>query len=129
MTSRVRCFQPPARPVPHSGQDSKTCFTWWVGNRPLAGRTLEPGLPGLFLPGWLLFSLRLDAGHSPGASGLGLSFQRLYPPLQLGDGRLLLGNNLLQLGNGVLLLGDYRQQVFPGSGIQVKASIHAYDLT
>ena len=28
MTSRVRCTQPPARPVP---QDSRTCSTRWMG--------------------------------------------------------------------------------------------------
>ena len=31
MTSRVRCTQPPARPVPHWGQDSRTCSTRCVG--------------------------------------------------------------------------------------------------
>ncbi len=79
----------------------------------LAGETVGPGVPGLFLPGSLLAAgLGLDAGHPFGAARFGLSLQRLYPPLQLDDRRLLLGDS-------VLLLGNDCQQGFPGGGRQV----------
>ena len=85
------------------------------GNRPLAGKALEPGLPGLFLLDRLLVPVGLDAGHSTRPSGLGLSFQRLNPPLQLVNHRLLAGNE--------------RQQGFPWRAGEVKAGIHVSDLT
>ena len=80
MISRVRCPQPPARPVPHSGQDSRACSTRWVGVAK-AGKAVRPGLPGAFLPGAFLpgsllaAGLGLDAGHPFGAAGLGLSLR------------------------------------------------------
>ena len=86
------------------------------GSRALAGETVGPALPGTFLPGSLLAAgLGLDAGHPFGAARFGLSLQRLYPPLQLGDSVLLLGNDC--------------QQGFSGGGRQVKARIHAVGLT
>ena len=49
----------------------------------------------------------LEAGHSPGAAGLGLSFQCLNPLLQLSDDR---------------------QQNFPGGGAQVEFAFHGLGL-
>ncbi len=93
------------------------------GSHALAGKTVGPGLPGLFLPGSLLAAgLGLDAGHPFGAARFGLSLQRLYPPLQLGDDGLLLLNDSLQLGN-------QGQQVLPRHDAQVNVGIHASDLT
>ena len=70
------------------------------GGHALAGETVAPRLlrpPGL---GRLPVGFGLETRHSPGAAGLGLSFQGLNP--------------LLQLGNDRLLLGDDRQQNLPG---------------
>ena len=78
------------------------------GSHALAREAVGPGLPGPFLrpflPGGPLARFGLDAGHSPQAARLGLSFQGLNPPLQLGD--------------GVLLLGNDRQQGFPGAAFR-----------
>ena len=92
------------------------------GSHTLAREAVGPGLPGPFLrpflrpflPGGPLARFGLDAGHSPQAARLGLSFQALNPPLQLGD--------------GVLLLGNDRQQGFPGGGVQVRVRVHAVGL-
>ena len=86
------------------------------GRHALAGKTVGPGLPGPFIIlGWTLAGLRLNAGHSGRPARLGLSFQQVKPSLQLGDEGLL--------------PGDEGQQSLPAGGSQVKAGIHASDLT
>ena len=70
------------------------------GSHALAREAVGPGLPGPFLPGGQVAGFKLDAEHSPQAAKFGLCFQGLNPPLRLGD--------------GVLLLGNDRQQGFPG---------------
>ena len=116
MTSRVRWVHPPDRPAPPLEAGVQDVLHPVGGSRALAGETVGPGLPGTFLPGSLLAAgLGLDAGPPFGAARFGLSLQRLYPPLQLGDSVLLLGNDC--------------QQGFSGGGRQVKARIHAVGLT
>ena len=71
-----------------------------AGSHALTGQAVVLGVLGFvslpFLPGGPLARFRLDAGHSPQTTRLGLSFQALDPPLQLGDGILLLGNDRQQ---------------------------------
>ena len=69
------------------------------GRHARAGEAVGPGLPWAVLARWPLACGGFDAGHPAGTTGLGLSFQNFNPPLQLGDDRLL--------------LGDDRQQDFP----------------
>ena len=99
------------------------------GGHALAGETVAPGPPRAPGLGWLPVGFGLEARHSPGTAGLGLSFQGLNPLLQLGDDRQLCRNCSLQLQNSSLLSGDVRQQDFTGSGGQVKAHVHAAGLT
>ena len=123
MTSRVRWVHPPDRPVPHWRQASKTCSTRWVG---VVRWRAKPWGRGFLGPFSLGVCWRPDLGLMPGIPlgppGFGLSLQRLYPPLQLGDDGLLLLNDSLQLGN-------QGQQVLPRHGAQVNVGIHASDLT
>ena len=77
------------------------------GGHALAGETVAPRPlrpPGL---GRLPVGFGLETRHSPGAAGLGLSFQGLNPLLQLGDDR---------------------QQNFPGGGGQVEFAFHGLGL-
>ena len=114
MTSRVRWVHPPDRPCPlEAGVQDVLHPVGVVRWR----ATVGPGLPGTFLPGSLLAAGLLDAGNPFGAARFGLSLQRLYPPLQLGDDGLLLLNDSLQLGNQGL------EQVLPRHGAQVNVGI------
>ena len=100
------------------------------GGHALAGETVGPRLPGTFLPGSLLAAgLGLDAGHPFGAARFGLSLQRFNPPLQLGDGRLLVLDEGLLLQNGSLLPGDDGDEGVAADGVQVNIGIHAIYMT
>ena len=117
ITSRVRCSQPPARPVPHSGHDSTACITRCVGPpsagraKPLARRfrgflpSDSPRLPGLLPRHPSRRAMRYPA------------FQLIDPPPKLYDHRLL-------LGDGCLLLGDHRQQGLPICSIVSRPVLH-----
>ena len=85
------------------------------GRHARAGEAVGPGLPWAVLARWPLACGGFDAGHPAGTTGLGLSFQNFNPPLQLGDDRLL--------------LGDDRLQDFPGSAAQIHIGIHTIYLT
>ena len=87
------------------------------GSHAAAGEAVRPGLSPALGLGWGAAgpALGLEAGHPPGAAGLGPALQGFNPPLQLADNRLLLGYD--------------RQQVFPGGSGQVNILSHVPDLT
>ena len=127
MTSRVRCTQPPDRPVPHSGHDSGACITRRVGSARRRAKPWRRRFRGPFCLRLTPLGGRLITRHPRGRAPRVLRrvFQLIYPPPQRRDDRLL-------LSDGRLLLGNDRQQSLPRTrygglparAIQVRCSLH-----
>ena len=99
ITSRVRCTQPPDRPVPHSEHDSEACTTCRVGSLGV-GPTTDAGKAVGTPLAWLvhlrltaLGSLGLVARHPGRWAARYTALQVLDPSPERNDHRLLLGND------------------------------------
>ena len=126
----VRWVQPPDSRVPQSGQFSMECATRCVGVMRWRAKPWGRGFLGPFSLGvcW-----RPDLGLMPGIPlgppGLAFPSSGFNPPLQLGDGRLLVLDEGLLLQNGSLLPGADGDEGVAADGVQVNIGIHAIYMT